>query len=224
MQAEHYNREAPLQNTNRPSQKTVGLVLGSGGPRGWAHTGAIEALEEANISISCIAGSSIGSYVGAIYASGSLSSLKDFVTRMDGKKVFSYFDIVLPRSGLLNGTKRLKELFSSHTDVTDFSNLNIPVAMVATDLETGGKVVLNSGSLLQALRATMSIPGVFAPARIKNRWLVDGGVVDPADALIQPRLGELKMLDFDQVEHTIEEGHIGVKEKIEDIQTLLEST
>ena len=249
---------------------------------------------------------------------------------MNGKKVFSYFDIVLPRSGLIDGTKKLKELFSMHTDVTDFSKLNIPMAMVATDLETGRKVVLNSGSLLEALRASMSIPGIFAPGRFKNRWLVDGGLVDPvpvtvaramgadvvvavdlnggcvsrkkwkkgivrsekkadgqnekkheltekladfynnagtsfknrinellrresatpdimetvitsirimenqitrmnlavdpADVLIQPRLGELKMLDFDQVEHSIEEGYVGVKEKIEDIKTLLEST
>jgi len=319
-----------LQNESMSYRKAVGLVLGSGSSRGWAHIGAIEALEEANIPIDCIAGSSIGSYVGAIYASGSITSLKHFVLRMDGKKAFSYFDIVLPRSGLLDGTKKLKELFSMHTDVNDFSDLNIPIAMVATDLETGRKIVLNSGNLLEALRATMSIPGIFAPARVKNRWLLDGGVVDPVpvgvaramgadvvvavdlngefastrkrkkqtvhiekkpdaqdksndeltrklaafyknagssfkntinelitrerptpdiietvmtsirimenritrmnlavtppDILIQPRLGELKMLDFDQVEHTIEEGYIGVKEKIEDIKTLVEST
>ena len=325
-----FNRKVSLQDQSTSSRKTVGLVLGSGGSRGWAHIGAIEALEEANIPIDCIAGSSIGSYVGAIYASGSIRSLKDFVLRMDGKKVFSYFDIVIPRSGLLDGTKRLKELFSMHTDVNDFSDLNIPVAMVATDLETGGKVVLNSGNLIEALRATMSIPGIFAPARVKNRWLVDGGVVDPvpigvaramgadvivavdlnggfvsrkkgkkrtvhaekkpdsqheskneltkkltdfyenagssfknrinellgrerstpdiidtvissirimenritrmnlavdpADILIQPRLGELKMLDFDHVEYVIEEGYLGIKEKVEDIKTLLEST
>ena len=310
------------------SRKTVGLVLGSGSSRGWAHIGAIEALEEENIPIDCIAGCSVGSYVGALYASGSIKSLKEFVLRMNGKKVFSYFDIVFPRSGLLDGTKKLKEVFSMHTDVKNFSDLNIPVVMVATDLETGGKVVLKSGNLTNALRATMSIPGIFAPARVKGRWLVDGALVDPVpvgvaramgvdvviavdlngglvsmkrhkdrtmhtekkpgnqheyknelikkladyyenaelsfknkinellrresstpdiietvtssigimqeritrinlsvdppDILIQPRLGELKMMDFEQVEHTIEEGYIGVKEKIEDIKMLLE--
>ncbi len=86
-------------------RKTVGLVLGSGSSRGWAHIGAIEALEEAHIPIDYIAGCSVGSYVGALYASGSLKSLKEFVLKMDGKKVFSYFDIVFPRSGLLDGTK-----------------------------------------------------------------------------------------------------------------------
>ena len=132
-------------------RKTVGLVLGCGSSRGWAHIGAIEALEEANIPIDLIVGCSIGSYVGAIYASGSIQILRKFVLKMDGKKVFSYFDIVLPRSGLLDGTKRLRELFSIHTDVQNFSELKIPVMMVATDLETGRKVVLKSGHILDAL-------------------------------------------------------------------------
>ena len=309
-------------------RKTVGLVLGCGSSRGWAHIGAIEALEEANIPIDLIVGCSIGSYVGAIYASGSIKSLREFVLKMDGKKVFSYFDIVLPRSGLLDGTKKLKELFSIHTDAQNFSELKIPVMMVATDLDTGKKVVLKSGNILTALRASMSTPGLFAPAKVKTRWLVDGGLVDPVpvsvaramgadiviavdlssaiiskqklkkqqprsektlveqeekkrelikklsayyenaelsfktkindlfkkeastpdiietvttsinimqdritrinlavtppDVLIQPHLGELKMLDFDQVEHTIEEGYVRAKEKIEDIMSLLE--
>jgi NTE family protein len=310
------------------SQKTVGLVLGSGSSRGWAHIGAIEALEEENIPIDFVAGSSIGSYVGALYASGSLKSLKEFVLKMDGKRVFSYFDVVFPRSGLFDATKKLKELFSIHTDVNDFSKLNIPVLMVATDLVTGKKVVLKSGDIFSALRATMSIPGLFAPVKVKDHWLVDGGLVDPVpvgaaraleadvviavdlsgrvdshkkpkkktkltapktgnnlayesellkklvdyyehaemsftnkisellnresatpdifetvmnsinimqeritrinlaveppDVLIQPRLGQLKMMDFDQVEQTIEEGYISVKEKIEQIKKLLE--
>jgi len=313
-----------------PSRKTVGLVLGSGSSRGWAHIGVIEALEEEKIPIDYVVGCSIGSYVGAIYASGEFKSLKEFVLRMDGKKVFSYFDVVFPRSGLLNGTKRLKELYSMHTDAADFSDLKIPLMMVATDLATGKKVVLKSGSILNALRATMSIPGLFAPVKVKGRWLVDGGLVDPVpvgvaraleadvviavdlnsgvvsrterirqarhaakktghppaykgelfeklsdyyetaginfagkinellgresstpdiietvitsinimqelitrinlaveppDILIQPHLGQLKMLDFDQVEHTIEEGYAGVKDKIEVIKALLEPT
>lgn len=309
--------------------KTVGLVLGSGSSRGWAHIGVIEALEAAKIPIDYVVGCSVGSYVGAIYASGSLKSLKDFVLKMNGKKVFSYFDVVFPRSGVLNGTRRLKELYSMHTDASNFSDLRIPLMMVATDLANGKKVVLKSGSILEALRATMSVPGLFAPVKIKNRWLVDGGLVDPVpvgvaraleadvviavdlnggiisrrrksrplrrgprktggtpsykselfqklldhyesaefsfkdkiseklrresstpdiietvmssinimqervtrinlaveppDVLIQPHLGQLKMMDFDQVEHTIEEGHAAVLDKIEEIKALLES-
>jgi NTE family protein len=313
------------------SMKRVCLVLGSGSSRGWAHIGVIDALEEEGIRIDCIAGCSVGSYVGALYAAGCLKSLKDFVLRMDGKKVFSYFDVVFPRSGLLDGTRKLKELFCQHTEARDFSDLKIPLSMVATDLESGDKVVIRSGDLLAALRATLSIPGLFAPAPFKERWLVDGGVVDPVpvgvgraleadvviavdlncgltarrkplataapaarqparnvtphprsevlkkmvdyyesagagfktkinelfsresatpdivetvmsainimqaritrvnlavdppDILIQPRLDKLKMLDFDQVEHVIEEGYIATREKMEDIRALLES-
>ena len=311
------------------AEKTIGLVLGSGSSRGWAHIGVLEALVEEKVPIDFIVGCSVGSYVGALYACDCLDSLKRFVLKMDGKKVYSYFDIVLPRFGLLDGTKRLRELFSMHTDIQDFSELTLPVMMVATDLETGKKVVLKSGNILEALRATMSIPGIFAPAMVNERWLVDGGVVDPVpvsvaraltadiviavdlnsavvshtkpiaksktitekqetvdknkseliqklsdyyasaeqgfkskfhdllhkesakpdiietvttsinimqdritrinlavtppDILIQPRLGGLKMLDFDQVAHTIEEGYISVKEKIEDIKMLLQA-
>jgi len=310
------------------SRKTVALVLGSGSSRGWAHIGAIETLEAENIPIDYVVGSSVGSYIGALYASGSLKSLKDFVLKMDGKRVFSYFDVVFPRSGLLNGTKKLKELYSIHTDVNDFSGLKIPVLMVATDLATGKKVVLKTGNIITALRATTSIPGLFAPVKVKDRWLVDGGLVDPVpvgvaraleadvviavdlnsgvfshkkhhkkikppapktensfayksellkkmmdyyehtetnftnkislllnreagtpdiietvmtsinimqeritrinlaveppDVLIQPRLGQLKMMDFDQVEHTIEEGCLSARDKIEHIKKLLE--
>jgi len=310
------------------TRKTVALALGSGSSRGWAHIGAIEALQEANIPIDYVAGSSVGCYVGALYASGSLKSLKRFVLSMDGKKVFSYFDVVFPRSGLLDGTRKLKELFSIHTTVDDFSELIIPVMMVATDIASGKKVVLKSGNIFEALRATMSIPGLFAPVKVKGRWLVDSGLVDPVpvgvaraleadvviavdlnsgmasrrmssrtakgaagksgespgyksellrkmveyyehaetsftakisellnresatpdiietvmtsinimqeritrvnlaveppDILIQPRLGQLKMMDFDHVEQTIEEGYIGVMEKMDDIKKLLE--
>jgi NTE family protein len=310
------------------STKTVCLVLGSGSSRGWAHIGVIEALEKGGIPIDYIVGCSVGSYVGAIYAAGGVRSLKTFVLGMNGKKVFSYFDIVFPRSGLFDATKKVKQLFSMHTDVTDFSELKIPLMVVATDLETGGKVVLKSGSLFDALRATMSMPGLFAPARIKDRWLVDGGLVDPVpvgvaraieadvviavdlnsglvsrrkwrkktsrdekkvqshreygnplvqkladfyesaesgfrdrvhelldkdsstpdiietvmtsigimqeritrinlaveppDVLLQPRLGGLKMMDFDQVERTIEEGYLAAREKIRDVKRLLE--
>ncbi len=318
------------------SRKTVGLVLGSGASRGWAHIGIIEALIEANIPIDFIAGCSVGAYVGALYASGSIGSLKKFLLRMDGKKIFSYFDVVFPKSGLLNGSRRVQELFSMHTNVQTFEQLDIPLVMVATDLERGEKVVINSGNIIEGLRATMSYPGLFAPVQVKGRWLVDGGLVDPVpvgvaramgagvviavdlnnrivshtkqsiaatdvdkhkklstkvadeqpdnrnelmkkmadfyenaenrfkqrkkelprrdsgapdiietvltsigimqeritrinlavdrpDILIQPRLGALKMMNFDQVAYAIEEGYIGVHEKLEDIRNLLAS-
>ena len=140
-------------------RKSIGLVLGSGSSRGWAHIGVIEALTDAQIPIDMIAGCSVGAYVGAIYASGGMASLKDFVLRMNGKKVFSYFDVVFPRSGLLDGTKKVKELFQMHSQARTFDDLAMPLMMVATDLESGGRVVLNSGDLLEALRAENAASG-----------------------------------------------------------------
>ena len=308
------------------TDKTVGLVLGSGSSRGWAHVGAIEALEEAGIPVDVIAGCSVGSYVGAIYASGGLASLKQFILGMNGEKMFSYFDVVIPRSGLLDGNKKLHEFLSGHTDAKTFEELKIPLKMVATDLESGDKVVMASGNLFAALRASMSMPGLFAPVEVKGRWLVDGGLVDPVpvgvaramgadvviavdlnsglvsrrqrarlaeapaegtpppeyrsemtrkladhyaeaestftqkirsflniddptpdimetvsgaigimqeritrinlaveppDILVQPRLGEMKMMDFGQVEKAIEEGYQGVKDHLADIRMML---
>lgn len=316
-------------------RKTLGLVLGCGASRGWAHIGTIEALEEANIPIDFIAGCSAGAYIGAIYASGNMSRLKEFLLRMNGKKIFSYVDVGISRSGLLKGTKKLSELFSMHTDADTFEDLDIPLVMVATDLKRGEKVILKTGKLTNALRATMSYPGLFSPVNIDGCWLMDGGVVDPVpvgvaramgadvivavdlnarivshnrsvpptehrdketpmfqepskekynkrnaimdkisvyynniennlkdrknvlrqgefatpdiietitaaigimeeritrinlavdrpDILIQPRLGEMKMMSFDQVSHAMKEGYIGAQEKIQDIQTLLE--
>jgi len=308
------------------TDKTVGLVLGSGSSRGWAHVGVIEALEEAGIPVDMIAGCSVGSYVGAIYASGGLGSLKQFILGMNGEKMFSYFDVVIPRSGLLDGNKKLREFLSGHTDAETFEELKIPLKMVATDLESGDKVVMNSGNLFMALRASMSMPGLFAPVEYKGRWLVDGGLVDPVpvsvaramgadvviavdlnsglisrkqrerlaaapaaeqpqpeyrnemtkkladhyaeaettftnkirsflniddptpdimetvsgaigimqeritrinlaveppDILVQPRLGEMSMMDFGQVEKAIEEGYRGVRDNLEDIKMML---
>jgi len=170
-------------------RKTVGLVLGAGASRGWAHIGIIEALEEANIPIDFIAGSSVGAYIGAVYAGGGLNRLKEFLLKMDGKKIFSYIDVSISRSGFLNGTKRVNELFSMHTDAVTFEDLSIPLMMVATDIEGGKKVILKKGPIIDALRATMSYPGLFSPVMVDGKWLIDGAVVDPVPVGIARAMG-----------------------------------
>jgi NTE family protein len=158
--------------------KKIGLALGSGSARGWAHIGAIEAIEEAGIPIHCIAGTSIGAFVGAVYATGHLASLKEFALQMDWKKVLSYFDVVFPKSGFMDG-KKVHELFSIHTDAKTFDDFKIPIKMIATNLKTGKKVVLDSGNIIEGIRASVSVPGVFTPVKRGDQWLVDGGLVDP---------------------------------------------
>jgi len=167
----------------------VGLVLGSGASRGWAHIGVIEALQDAGIPIHLVAGCSVGAFVGAIFASGGLEQLKRYVIEMDGESMFSFSDLTFIRSGLLDGNKKLKELFCMHSDKKDFEELEIPLKVVAADMHSGDQVILDSGDLLKALRASMSYPGLFAPVRHKNRWLVDGGVVDPVPVGVARAMG-----------------------------------
>lgn len=304
----------------------VGLVLGCGASRGWAHIGVIEALLDAGIPVHLVAGCSVGAFIGAIYASGGLEQLKKFVIDMDGESIFSFSDLSFIRSGLLDGDKKLKELFCMHSDKKHFEELEIPLKVVAADMHSGDQVILDSGDLLKALRASMSYPGLFAPVFHKSRWLVDGGLVDPVpvgvaramgadiviavnldselisrkrhqktegvpdikpplvrndflqnltaryeaaekiirnrlelqkkgeattpgtwqvinasiqimqdrvtrvnlavnppNILVTPRLGDLKLLEYDQVEHAIEEGYIATQNKINDIRMLLDS-
>ena len=162
----------------RKKKNKIGLALGSGSARGWAHIGAIEAIEEAGITIHCVAGTSIGAFVGALYATGDLASLKEFALQMDWKKVISYFDVVFPKSGFMDG-KKVHDLFSIHTDAKTFDDFKIPVKMIATNLKNGNKVVIDSGNIIEGIRASVSVPGVFTPVKRGDKWLVDGGLVDP---------------------------------------------
>ncbi len=158
--------------------KKVGLVLGSGSARGWAHIGVLEALKDEKIPVDFIGGASIGAYVGAVFSGGGLDSLKQFALAMDWKMVMSYMDVVFPRSGFMDG-KKTGELFSMHTNIKFFEDLPIPIKMVSTDMKTGERVVLDKGDLISAIRATCSVPGVLTPFKQDGRWLVDGGLVDP---------------------------------------------
>ena len=172
----------------RKKKKRVGLALGSGSARGWAHIGAIEAIEEDGISIHYVAGTSIGAFVGAVYATGNLASLKEFALQMDWKKVVSYFDVVFPKSGFMDG-KSIHELFSIHTNAKTFDDFKIPVSLIATDLKTGKKVIIDSGNIIEGIRASVSVPGVFTPVKRGSDWLVDGGLVDPIPVSVVRNMG-----------------------------------
>ncbi|SVE59956.1 uncharacterized protein METZ01_LOCUS512810, partial [marine metagenome] len=130
-----------MKNTNLK----IGLALGSGAARGWAHIGVIKALKKENIPIHFISGSSVGSYVGAVYSGGGFESLKEFALSIDRKKVLSYIDVVFPRSGLING-KNATNLYSMHTNIMEFDELLVPMQMVATDMDSGEKLILDEGN------------------------------------------------------------------------------
>lgn len=166
----------------------IGLALGSGAARGWAHIGIIQALEELGIKIDVVAGCSIGSYVGAAYTSGKLEDLSRWASELTEWQVFTMMGVGLNKGGLASGQKvfdALKENFSEQ----EFEQLNKPLAVVATDLYSGKEVTFQTGPIDVAVRASCAIPALFPPQLFNDRWLVDGAVVNPVPVNLCRQLG-----------------------------------
>ena len=157
--------------------KDVALVLSSGGPRGFAYIGAIEELESRGYRITSIAGTSIGSLIGGMYAAGKLPEVKDFLFSLNAWKVFSLMDISISRNHLVKGDKVIEALQEIVPDV-NIENLNIPFKAIATDLFTGEEVIFDHGDLFKAVRASISIPSLFRPVKMGMRTLIDGGIAN----------------------------------------------
>jgi NTE family protein len=153
----------------------IGLALGSGGARGFAHIGVIKVLEEAKIPIHCISGSSMGALVGAFYGAG--YTPKQMATMALHFQRKYYLDFTVPKMGFITGDK-VKQLIKILTKSKNIEDLNPNVSIVATDLLKGEKVVFKNGDLSTAIRASISIPGIFVPHEVDGRLLVDGAVVD----------------------------------------------
>jgi len=165
-------------------KKKVALVLSGGGARGLAHIGVIEELERNGYEITSIAGTSMGSVVGGVYAVGKLEEFKDWMLSLDRKKVFSLLDFKLSRQGLVKGDKVFNAMKEFIPD-RDIEDLDIPYAAVAVDLNRMEEVVFRSGSLYEAMRASVSIPTVLTPVEKGDALLVDGGVMNniPVDVV-----------------------------------------
>jgi len=168
----------------------IGLALGGGSARGLAHVGIIQTLEAYNIPIDIIAGTSIGSVVGSLYAAGaSINQLEEAALSMKKSKTFSLIDLALPHSGLISGKKIVEMLNDLALKDKTFDDLEIPFATVATDVESGAEVILNQGKVIDAVRASISIPGIFTPVKYQDYYLVDGGVVDPVPVDVVQKMG-----------------------------------
>ena len=157
---------------------SVALVLGSGGARGLAHIGAIRALEESGYAIECIAGSSMGALVGGVYAAGKLDVYADWVGTLEQSDVLRLVDWTLSGSGLIRGDRIINRLREMVGDV-HIENLPIDFTAVAVDIEQGREIWLSEGSLFDAIRSSIAIPGLFTPHRYRGRLLVDGGILNP---------------------------------------------
>ncbi|MGB8816296.1 MAG: patatin-like phospholipase family protein [Rhizobiaceae bacterium] len=170
----HVSKSRPHHNEARG----IALALGGGVAKGWAHIGVLRALDEHKIPVRMIAGTSIGALVGGCYLAGKLDELEEFARGLTKKRIFGLLDFHLGGNGLLGGLK-LDQKLKSHLDHMTFADLKTPFVCVASEIRTGHEIWLSSGSLVNAMRASFALPGVFEPVVCNNRLLVDGALVNP---------------------------------------------
>jgi NTE family protein len=168
--------------------KKIGLALGSGSARGWAHIGVIRALNDAGVQLDCVAGTSIGALVGAVYASGNIDSLEEVVLKLDWKQIAYFLDVVFPKSGLIDGNK-VADFIRTHVEEINIEELPLPFSAISTNLATGSEVVIQKGDIIEAVRASISVPGIFTPVRKNGTILVDGGLVNPVPVNVVRKMG-----------------------------------
>jgi NTE family protein len=173
----------------------IGLALGSGAARGWAHVGVIQALEEAGIRPEIVCGSSSGALVGALYVAGRLEALERWGRQLDWRQVLSYFDLSL-HGGLIRA-RRLVEFLTAELAGRTIESLERTFGAVATDLATGREIWLREGPLVESLRAAIALPGFITPVRVDGRWLVDGGLVNPVPVSLCRALGADSVIAVD---------------------------
>ncbi|TGL77143.1 patatin-like phospholipase RssA [Leptospira yasudae] len=168
-------------------RKKVGLALGSGSARGWSHIGVIRVLESYGWKPDIICGTSIGSLVGAFYAADKLDRLEEWVQTLEWKDILGFMDISFG-GGILRG-KKLFDFFEKEFKDLNFDHLTKKYGAVATDIDNGSEIWLREGSVPEAVRASISLPGIFSPVKREDRWLVDGGLVNPVPVSLCKAMG-----------------------------------
>lgn len=164
----------------------IGLALGAGLARGLAHIGVLRVLQETGIKVDFIAGTSMGSLIAALYACGlKLKFIERLAQRISRR---TWMDITIPRLGLIAGEK-LEQLLHMLTGKRSFTDLSLPLAVVAVDLISGERIVINEGSIARAVRASCAIPGIFSPVEMGEKLLVDGGVLQRVPASVVREMG-----------------------------------
>ncbi len=206
--SEEYRRSRGIQVVweGKPPRQRVGLALGGGAARGIAHVGVLQVLEEHNIPIDCIAGTSAGSIAGGFYAAGvSPQRMEELVRDLKWLKIAAP---TIPKLGFLNFDKIMPWIRETLGGELTFADLRLPFAAVAADIVTGELVVINDGPLATAMRASSSVPGIFTPTRHRERLLVDGGILNNLPVSIARRLGGDYIIAVD----LIPPGAVGGKE------------
>ncbi len=195
------------------NKKNVALVLSSGGPRGFAYIGAIEALHQHGYTITSVAGTSIGSLVGGIYAAGKLAEFKEWLYSLDTWEVFSLMDLSIGKNHFVKGEKVIEAMMQIVPNV-NIEDLPIPYRAVATDLYTGREVVFDRGPLFSAIRASISIPSLFRPVRYGLTTLIDGAIANCLPLNRVPRTEGDMLVAFDvndvdeaEISHLLHQEH-----------------
>jgi len=172
------------------ASRRVGLALSGGGVRGLAHIGVLKALEQEGVAVDCLAGTSMGGVIAAAYAAGLCPDFmeQEALHMASPRRLLALADPMLPRRGLFDGRK-VHEYLAGHLGERTFDDLRLPLALVAVDLNSGREVILREGRLIDAVRATIALPGLFTPVDSDGRVLVDGGVLDNLPADVVRRMG-----------------------------------
>ncbi len=167
---------------------TIALALGGGAARGWSHIGVINALQERGIEADMVCGTSIGALVGAAHAAGQLPHLENWVRGLRWQDVVGFLDLTLTKGGVIQGKKVFDQL-RQHYRVEHIEELQRPFGAVATNLNNGLEVWLREGPVVEAVRASSSLPGLFTPVYYDGHWLVDGGLVNPVPVSLCRAMG-----------------------------------
>lgn len=178
-------------------RKNISVALSGGAARGWAHIGVLKALKNLGYNITAISGTSAGAIVAAYEAYGMLNELEETVLSFDKKTVLSYFDFnFIPKYGLING-KKVTDLFNEKLNNKLIENSKIPLYICATNLQSGKCKIFKNGLVVEAIRASISIPGIFTPVEIDNDYYVDGGLTNPVPVNALIRDGHKRVLAVD---------------------------
>lgn len=176
-----------MQGRVRIRRPRIGLALGSGAGRGWAHIGVLRALARAGIDADVVCGTSIGALVGGVYLAGHLDTLEDWARGLNKLKMLRYLDVKI--GGGFIGGARLMTLIRDNVGEITVESLGKPYAAIAAELPSGHEIWLRDGLLVDAMRASFALPGIFPPVKIDNHWLVDGALVNPVPVSVCRALG-----------------------------------
>src|ERR1700722_706105 len=183
----------PAPNGGRPRRAKVGLVLGAGAARGWSHIGALRELDELGLKLDVIVGSSIGTLVGGCYAAGRLDMLEAFARSLTRRRVLGLLDFSFTGSGLIGG-QRLRTRLEAGLGGLRIEDLPVQFAAVATEIGGGHEIWLRRGLLVDAIRASYALPGVFEPVKVDGRWLFDGAIVNPVPVSVARARGAERVI------------------------------